>query len=305
MYYSIIVKIPSLKEDWGFKSITTYQQKEICKTFLLNNNNILLKTLDKVIQQCIDPQHCYQKLTITDKIVILLKLRWESIGDSIEILVEKEDKKYNTQYSLIEIAEKFYNVCTNIRPLYIDETSFKIVCDIPNIDLETSFIEAISNEDATYNSIMHFFIKSITINGDTLSLAREDIQQILENIPATLHQKILLYVKDIITSINGIKIYSYFNEEIYFNYNFIYVDFLKFFLKEDLYGIYQDIYLLSKTANFSSDYIENISPLERQLYLSFITQERQQLSKSTSASHDIPIETGIDSFDSFMNQMGG
>ena len=87
MYYSIVIKIPSLNEDWNFKSITTLQQKEICKSLLLDNNTLLLNTLNKVLNQCLDPINSINSLTLTDKIVILLNLRWESIGDTIEILV--------------------------------------------------------------------------------------------------------------------------------------------------------------------------------------------------------------------------
>lgn len=306
MYFSINIKIPSLSEEWNFKSITTLQQKEICKSLLINNNNILIHTFNRVIKDCLEPSNDFNKLTITDKIVILLKLRWESIGDSIEIEIEKDAKKYSSTYSIIDVAERFTNVCSNITPFCIEEQSFKITCNNMYVKHEAEFIKLISNSDSTYEDILPFFITNIEINNQSFSLPIEEIRAVVSTLPAGLYQKLIIHIKSILRDIYSVKIYSYLDEEILFNFNTIYIDFLKFLFKEDLYGIYQEIYLLNKTAGFDSNYVEGMSPLERQLYISFITQERQQNSKPSSAvSQDTLPNNSVDSFDSFMNEMGG
>lgn len=309
MYYSIVIKIPSLNEDWNFKSITTLQQKEICKSLLLDNNTILLNTLNKVLNQCLDPINSINSLTLTDKIVILLKLRWESIGDTIEILVEKEGKKYNSIFNLAETTEKFTKIYSSIKPHTIEEKKFKIVCNVPGINKEIDFITQISEENVSYNDILPYFINFISIDNQQFILTQKELHTILTYLPVNLYEQIISYVKETINTMHSVLIYSYFEEEIFFNYSRVYIDFIKFFLKEDLYSIYQDIYLLNKVASFNSDYIENMSPLERQLYITFIMQERQQTTTGPStnnpSSNSIPNNASVDTFDSFMNEMGG
>lgn len=307
MYFLINIEIPSLNEEWRFKAINTLQQKELCKVLLLNNNNALLHLLDKIIINCLDPVYDFTKLTILDKIVILLKLRCESIGDSLEIEVQKDGKKFNNTYNFFDVINKINKVCSSITPLYINEGIFKLTCNLPYIGNEINIVNIMSRENVTYTDVLPFFITNIEINDEKVILSAKDIEKLLAVLPASLYQKLVSHAKDILDNIHTIEIYSFFEEIVYLSFSSVYIDFLKFSFKEDLYGIHQEIYLLSKNAGFDSQYIENMPPLERQLYISFITQERQQHNASqqtTPTMSEIP-DNNIDQYDTFMNTMGG
>ena len=94
MFYSVSIKIPSRDEEWEFKPINTLQQKELCKVMLLNNELLFINTINKIIIQCLDPKHNFVNLTLVDKFIILVKLRWESVGDSIDIEIEKGNNQF-------------------------------------------------------------------------------------------------------------------------------------------------------------------------------------------------------------------
>lgn len=305
MFYSVSFKIPSQNKNWEFKSINTLQQKEICKVMLMNDDQLLIDTFNQIIVQCLNPKYDFNLLTLLDKLLILIKLRWESIGDSIDIEIEKDSKKYNSTYSLVEIAEKFYIASQEINILQIEEKNIKILCSLPRVQDEFNFLQEISQSDATYDSIIYYFINEIKIDEINYNLTALEIKEILNNLPAHIYQKILSYVKFCLDRLYKVIIYSYLEEEIYFNYNKNYIDFIKFIFKEDLYGIYQDIYILNKTANFNSEYVDSMSPLERQLYISFIVQEKQQNSKVPPTQEEVKINSPSGTFDTYMNQMGG
>jgi hypothetical protein len=306
MYFPISIKILSLNEEWRFKAITTYQQKELCKVLIVNNDKNLLKFLDNIILNCLDPAFNFCLLSIVDKIFILIKLRSESLGETVEVEIEKEEKKYNTTYSFLNILENFIKAFTDVKPLILNESTFKIKCFLPLIKDEALVYDLLNTDNTTYNDIVSFFIREVEIDNKAVPLSREEIDYLLNNLPAFIYQKILTYVKDTLNLIQTIQIYSYFDNTVMFSFNSIYTDFLKFMFKEDLYGIYQEIYLLNKTGGFNSQYIDDMPPLERQLYVSFIAQEKQQsgIRQAPADTSTIP-QNNIDPFDTYMNEMGG
>ena len=309
MYFSILIKILSLNEEWEFKPITTLQQKEINKILLNNNSIAFFNLLNSVIKQCCNPERDIKNLTILDKVYILIKLRCESIGDSIEVEITKEEKKYSATYNFHEVAGHFEETQKNIHVNHIVHGSLQINCSIPLLKDEKYIFEFANNKDATYDDILPYFIPCIKIENQPYYLSSAETALFLSQLPVGVYQQLIKYIKNIIISINSIKIYNFFEEVIYFSFNEVYVDFLRFLFKEDLYNIYQEIYLLNKAGQFTSEYVDNMSPLERQLYISFITQEKQHVSADVTSQPkeedgQIPMND-INQFDTFMNEMGG
>jgi hypothetical protein len=177
MYYSTFIKILSLNEEWEFKSITTFQQKEINKALLLNNSTSLLRLLDTVIFQCCNPERNTALLTIIDKVYILIKLRCESIGDSIEVEITKDEKKYSTAYNFNETASNFEN--TQLSVTKIKYNILEIDCSVPSIKNEKLIFDLLNSKDTTYDDIMPFFISHIKINDGLCSLTHADLIAVL------------------------------------------------------------------------------------------------------------------------------
>jgi len=48
---------------------------------------------------------------------------------------------------------------------------------------------------------------------------------------------------------------------------------------ENLHGILQDIYLMVTKMYFSPEYVENLSPAERQMYIKYYLKELQEKAK--------------------------
>lgn len=298
MYYYILqIYIPSQSTEWSFRPISTLQQKELSKVLLINNNRQILHIFNQVIKECADPKHNIEELTIFDKVIVLLKLRCESIGDTIDLEIKKDDKKYDYAYSIESVYAKFVEAFKDTKNLTIKHSNIIIECGLPSIQDEDFILNNIN--DLSIYDVINFCIKKIQINEQFIKLNKEEFNNIKNNLPAFLQKDIVEYIKTAFSSIQNIPIYSILDEEIKFSFNDIYLDYIKLLYKEDLYKIYQEIFLLTKSAKFTAEYVESMSPSERQLYITFLVQESQPPSSASAEQvNDVP-------YDSFMQQMGG
>jgi len=73
--------------------------------------------------------------------------------------------------------------------------------------------------------------------------------------------------------------------------------------RENLHNILQDIYTMVKQIGFSGEYVENLSPSERRLYLFYYEKELEEIEKarkkdgnegpSLGMSHDPLMNAGM------------
>ena len=201
LMYSIEIPIISTLENWRFKYITTFLQKEICKALFEETNYTLFNDIiNNVIKECAHPQHNIELLTILDKLIILLRLRSISIGNVLNFSIEKNNKKYNVEYNFNKILIDIYNIYKEIPVFSCQKNNLEIKCGVPYIKWESSLIED--------NSIV-YFIKSLKIfNTDTnfSNLNREDQTTLLSKLPASIILEINNYIININNSLAKVNI---------------------------------------------------------------------------------------------------
>jgi hypothetical protein len=246
-----------------------------------------------------------------------MKLRCVSIGSTTEFEAEKDSKKVKITYSFADILETIYTITEQLHHLVIENNNIEIKCNIPNIFCELDIIDVSQKSSLTYEDIMPYFVEHIKINNKHIvmrELPYEAQMRVLHTLPTTVIDNIQLYITNIIQQFAAVTIYNFDSTEIKFSFiGTLYTDYIKFIFRENMYKIYQEIYILSKHVNMSAEYIEKMTPLEREMYISFFKQENKTSSEGLPPQQDIPIspaqepvsDFNIDSFDDYKNIMGG
>lgn len=312
--HSIIVPIFSLNEEWSFKPITTLQQKNICKVLLesADNNNIIKRCIDSIISECLQEQHkhLFNTITLLDKLIILLKLRCSSIGWEIELESIKDGRTIKHNYSFLTILEEAAKVSLKIKPLVIEGKNIYITCNIPSIQDE-NILNNFITESLTEENILCLFIRNIKIqenNINLMSLSYKERNTLLESLPTLFIQKIQQYTYETIEQLNTINLYTIFDTKINFNiFGKTYADYIKFLFQEDLFNLYQETYILTKHINMSANYVDNLTALEREVYISLLKQENQSQQQDATVDENtvnVP-NNSIDSLDLYKQEKGG
>ena len=312
--FNIAIYIPSLQEKWRAKPYNTFHQKEICKVLYEEDDILFIETVNDILTECIHPKHNINRLTIVDKLLLLLKIRCIAAGTTMEFESETEDKKkYTINYNFYDIYVKLHNISVDIKPLKINSNNFEIQCYLPLIGQEIAINNSIKN-NISYEQLLYYFIDYIKINNHTFNIRELDEHnqsQLINILPITIVKDIQIYIDNIITKFNEIIIYNLFDKKISFSLiSNLYTDYCKFIIKDNLHSIYQEIYILNKHINISSEYIENLTPIEREIYISSLRKENKSSSSDLPANaavdnNMIPQDNIIDTIDEFKYSMGG
>lgn len=316
--YSLEIPICSLKELWKFKPITTALQKDLCKSFFEDNSNdFFIEYINTFLRECTHPSHDIFQLSIIDKLIILIKLRCASIGSTTEFEAERDNKKAKITYSFTDVLVDIYNIAEQQDSLTVSSSNIVLKCNIPKLDREIDLLKISAKESITYEDIIPFFIESIKIQNKTIefkSLPYAAQLHTINALPAILIQDVHSYILNIIEQYSKVILYNFNNTEVKFNFiGALYNDYIKFLYRENMYKIYQEIYILSKHINMNAEYIEKMTPLEREMYISFFKQENKASSNELPANQEIPItntevpvsDFSLDSLDEYKNIMGG
>jgi hypothetical protein len=309
--FNTVVYIPSQEKQWRVKPYSTSHQKEVCKALYEENEELFINITNEILEECIHPSHNYKELTVIDKLFILLKLRCVAVGPTADFETEKDNKKYNINYDFYNIYTSLYKISVNIKPLKITLNNFEIQCYIPNINQEYILYNILKEDNVTYKDILYSFINYIKINNQYFyirDLTRDIQLQLIDNLPLNIVKDIELYIADIISQFNNLIIYRLPDTEVSFSFlGSTYTDYCKFIIRDNLQSIYQEIYILNKHIGLSSDYIEKLTPIEREIYISSLRKENKSSTEDIpqSSSPVIPQNNSIDNFDEFKQTMGG
>lgn len=316
--YSLEIPICSLKEQWKFKPLTTSLQKDLCKSFFEDNSaEFFINYINEILKECTHPSHNIYRLNIIDKLIILMKIRCVSVGSTTEFEAEKENKKAKITYSFADILVELYNIASQQETLIININNISIRCCVPGVDREVDLLNTSIKETITYEDILPYFISDIVVQGKSIefkSLPYSAQLRIINGLPISIVKYIHEYMLKIIEAYSKVILYNFNNTEVRFNFlGTLYTDFIKFLFRENMYKIYQEIYILSKHINMDAEYIEKITPLEREMYISFFKQENKAASNDIPTTNEIPLNNtdtavsdfSIDSLDDYKNIMGG
>jgi len=140
--FSYEVWIPSLKKNVMFREINTSQQKRLIKAIIDSPvyNTEFIFALRKIIKEnCVDTSIDVDELTIMDKLMIAMKMRSVSVGDSLELQVpvgEGEDKRTIQRAVSLEKLLKDLKKKVKIPKVEIfsdDKNVYEVTCGLPTI----------------------------------------------------------------------------------------------------------------------------------------------------------------------------
>jgi hypothetical protein len=217
--------IPSLQKEIKFKQLTTEQLKRILKTVVdspIYNSQFTITFNNIIKENCLDKEVNVDKFTIYDKLLILFKIRVESISPEFAFQFTEEEIKENNltftgePHKIIDLRQHLDTFLKNkysFLPEVIEYESCSLVCDLPTIETENKLekelhktikIEVESTEELreiigeTFINELTKYINKITIGSNELDLFSLDFKsriKVVEQLPTNIINKVLKYIE--------------------------------------------------------------------------------------------------------------
>jgi hypothetical protein len=218
---SFDVFVPSLKKNLKFKQLNAEQLKRLLKTIIDSPvyNSQFIITFNSIIKEnCIDDWDT-TTLTVLDKLLILIKLRIESVSPTYTFnftsteMLENKIKEKTFTVNLSEQYDIFAREQKDIEPETYTEKNYTITCGLPtlgtenklekefhkNIKLEITTPEELRNTlGETFINEVTKYIHSLEINDTQVQLDQLDFKtrvKIVEKLPTTAINKVLKFVE--------------------------------------------------------------------------------------------------------------
>ena len=320
-YYKVY--LPFSKKSIHFRELKTQDQLDIEKINLYYPSTIdyyieyhqnFLKVLNKCVENFDDLLNC----DIVDYILFCTKLRIVSIGDVLELNIKSEDPKVKSAKIVINLQDflqNFLNLTENslvTKEIEYKEKNLKIELGWPSLksvkDFHNLYFSDMSFHEKVLTTIPEY-IKKVTIKNkviDFQTLNFDQKESVIYKFPASLKQEIQNAVLENIKILASCDIFeiSYFKEQKFNFYNLIYIEIIKLFFSQNAKRIYEEIYILSN-FNMSSEYVLNMSPSERKVYISFIeAQKKSQDPSPMSEGMQVPTHQGNRTVDDLAVEFG-
>ena len=245
-----------------------------------------------ISKACIHPEDLsvLNELNVLDCLQLLIVLRCISCGNELKLIVypdaTNEETKININLFLDVISDNWFEniknkLEKNKESLLIKNDDFLLKITTP-LNKNQPFID-FSSED--YNESLNNFIKNcieyIQVKNNKFLIkdcSTEEINLFIKKLPINFFNKIKKAVLEINQEINSCDFYqmpNFIKESIHFLNDSI-PEILKLIYSEKMSNVLKEHYILSK-KNMQNSYIEKISPVERQMFLSFIEEEYESL----------------------------
>jgi hypothetical protein len=303
------INLPFSKKVINFKELTTKNQLEIEKInhyypssieyYMEYHNNFL-----KVLKRCVENFEEVLSLDIIEYLLLCLKLRITSIGNVLELQIKSDNSKVKFTKISLDLQDILKNILLASenslvnRELIYEDKGLTIKFGWPDIksikNFHNLFFSTLSFQEKVLMTIPEF-IKEIEVNNDIIDFKNLNFDQkekMLLNFPASIKNDIQKAVLENINNLSNYDIFeiSYFKDQKLNFYNLIYIELIKLIFSQNPKRIYEEIYILSN-FNMSSEYVLNMSPSERKIYLSFIEAQKKS-QNPTSEPSSIPVNNG-------------
>ena len=216
------LEIPSLQKEVSFKQLSTEQLKSILKTVVDSPiyNSQFIVTINRIIKEnCATETINTDQFTIYDKIIVLFKLRLESLSSEYEVNFTEEEQKKQTcpaiySLNLKDHFEKFITKNHQFLPLTIEHNGCKVICTIPTISTENKLeqelhknikIEVESTDELreivgeTFINELTKYISTVSVGDSSenlLNLSFKNRIKVVEQLPTSLINKVLKYIEN-------------------------------------------------------------------------------------------------------------
>lgn len=257
------------------------------------NSQVVIRNLNNILCELtsLTPE-TVEQINFVDYFLLLFELRCTSIGNIISAELP-ETPNYKLQiniYKFIEIL-KIFEVTNLLVPDTIDDVV--VFYRLPALLEISELIENINVEHIYVTLLDKIIIKGLEIN--LKQLDKKAVTLILEKLPAKVTYNIANKTYSILDKFNKINLLSYIPELsdrcLYFNFNIKnLILLLKLLFGDQLLSLYENIFALCKTGNFTPEYIENCTPGEYLLFTKKLEQIRAQQT-TTPQTNNLNINT--------------
>jgi hypothetical protein len=285
-----ILSLNIFNQNIQIQELTYKQYRIFSKCFLgdeLDTNTIFINLNNLLLKNTTLSQQDLNNLSYIDYFLILLYLRAVSIGDTITLNYQKNDKAIKLQLGIEGLINDLSNKIVNVTDFNISNINIKL--KHPSI---TDLIYFKNNSNYFFNT---FFIKEVIINEHVVNLLEctyPDKEKIVLHLPAKiisiLNQKIQtifdnVYNYNLLQSLKT----EVFSETLPFIPN---IDVLSYFAKLLFYNnfenVYENIFVLSKAANISAEFLDSCTPGEVMFFIKKLEEYNQQQEKQNNNSSD-------------------
>ena len=265
--FSYLVYIPSLKSKKRFLQLNNRTYKTIAKLIQNNDDNYLAKYLLTIVEDlCVDPINT-DELTNLDILCISLAMRSICIGTSMKLVTESNKKNISFKVNLMDVLQQLSDIEYKVITITVD--GITILADLPNMLI----IKDITD-----------FISTVKINGckyNIRNVKTSTRRKILDMLPVSVLAKLKSSLEDNLdtqmTVIQKTNNSPKMTIDITSNSVF---DFIKLIYTMSLDSFYTSYYILSTKLNFNLQYIEELAPIETEIYLNKYKEENEEIKKA-------------------------
>lgn len=267
------------KEKIFCSELKVQEYKEILKCSYGEepDKEIFIETLTSVFAKISNKHQYYFKhdLSIFDLFLILLDIRIHSLGDTIQIIVTKDNKQASLELRLDWIKEDIKTLLNTVFNQTIYQNHIAVELGSP------SLTKLKDNTDEQYL----YFLKSITDNKrPTVEIESiEKAKALFDKLNPKTAQKIISVFETFVKQLNKINFLSRYDIK---DQRLVFIPsvdsllwFTKLLFNEELGTFYDNLFYLSHLGHLSLDYIEKCSAGE---YIYFVRKLEQTLSQKTS-----------------------
>lgn len=297
-YYTHILDLPFSKKKIIFKELNTQEQIVLSKINLTTSYTLdgyleYFEFIYDVIKNCIKNKSDYEDLDFIEFVMLLTKIRSISIGSNIELLFDSKESEIKTQKininlnyfikKLYDIGNLFYLNNFNI----IDDFNMKIKLKMPsvkniNIFCEENISEKYSDGLIEFIDFIEFKNKKLNFSDFSNKQKNDFFEKLPLKIKQTIQNKIITFLKFL--SDENLLGLEQFKDQKFSIYNLTFVYFLRLFFCYDIKTIFTETHYMCNNG-FTPQYIMNISPSERNLYLSIINEYNKSKSGKTDSGN--------------------
>lgn len=261
-----------------------FEYKELLKIIYGDapSEQIFTETSLNILSRLSDqPKAFFEKLSISDILLIFLQIRIQTFGDTTNIHFTHQEKQFTIELSLEKIKQTIKTYYTTYGYEEIQFKQMKIALSPPSLRrLSTTSIEDPFS-----------FVSSITIEDTTKTLqemSQEESQVILNSIPVKISSEIIRFHRRFFENIKESDIFSVYSLDrslLFVPTTTSLIFFLKLLFNESIETLYDNLFFLAYHGHLDGTFLETCTPGE---YIFFAKKLQEVLTKQNEPQESLP-----------------
>lgn len=298
MSFKLKAYLPSLQKDVQIKELTYRQYRELVKSLYSVDKEESINQYNSILLE-LCPEIENIDITFEDKLSLLFTVRNFCVSPDLKLKITTP----NTNEFVYSVAVD--NLIKNIKSINKSKS-----INLENIEVTFSSYKVRDEGDFIGNN--KDTIKMLASYIDTIKIANEvtsfkglkllEREQIINNLPFTLYKSILKEIVEQQNNLEKLDLLTVIHPltkdtvlKISQNITFETLQRLVgFCFTEELANVYRAFYNVVHYANFSPEYVDNITPIELQVYWMYFMEDakRQSTDSKSSSKLQLPGSSG-------------